>query len=65
MMKQANLLREAKGEANEAIKNYAVAVDDYVHDSPWIALGAAVAAAGVVGYLAGSLLGSNRRIWGN
>jgi ElaB/YqjD/DUF883 family membrane-anchored ribosome-binding protein len=69
MMKQAKLLEakdlmsSAKAQANEAIKNYAVSVDDYVHDSPWIALGMAVAAAGVVGFLAGSLAGSNRRIW--
>jgi ElaB/YqjD/DUF883 family membrane-anchored ribosome-binding protein len=62
-MKQAKLLRDLTCEANEAIKNYAVSVDDYVHDSPWIALGTAVAAAGVVGYLAGSFLGSNRRNW--
>jgi ElaB/YqjD/DUF883 family membrane-anchored ribosome-binding protein len=55
---------DVRTQANEAIKNYAVTVDDYVHDSPWIALGTAVAAAGVVGFLAGSLLTSNRRIWG-
>lgn len=63
-------LSEAKGviangrsQANEAIKNYAVSVDDYVHDSPWIAVGTAVAAAGVMGFLAGSLLNNNRRFW--
>jgi ElaB/YqjD/DUF883 family membrane-anchored ribosome-binding protein len=53
----------AKSQANDAIKNYAVSVADYVPDSPWIALGTAIAAAGVVGYLAGSLVGSNRRFW--
>jgi ElaB/YqjD/DUF883 family membrane-anchored ribosome-binding protein len=64
-------LSEAKGvianggnQANEAIKNYAVSVDDYVHDSPWIALGTAAAAAGVMGFLAGSLLNNtSRRFW--
>jgi ElaB/YqjD/DUF883 family membrane-anchored ribosome-binding protein len=56
-------MADAQSKANEAIKNYAVSVDDYVHDSPWVALGTAVAAAGVMGFLAGSLLNNNRRIW--
>jgi ElaB/YqjD/DUF883 family membrane-anchored ribosome-binding protein len=35
-----------------------------VHDSPWIALGTAAAAAGVMGFLAGSLLNNtSRRFW--
>ena len=62
-MKKAKLLRDLTNDANEAIKNYAVSVDDYVHDSPWIALGTAVAAASVLGFLAASLLHNNRRIW--
>ena len=41
------VMADAQSRANEAIKNYAVSVDDYVHDSPWVALGTAVAAAGV------------------
>ena len=53
----------AKNQASLTIKDYAASVDDYVHDSPWIALGAAVAAASVAGFLAGSMLSSNRRIW--
>jgi ElaB/YqjD/DUF883 family membrane-anchored ribosome-binding protein len=57
------VMADARSQANEAIKNYAVSVDDYVHDSPWIALGTAVAAAGVMGFLAGSLLHNNRRFW--
>ena len=57
------VIANGNSRANEAIKNYAVSVDDYVHDSPWIALGTAVAAAGVMGFLAGSLLNNNRRIW--
>lgn len=59
-----NAAVDAKTQANEAIKNYVATVDDYVHGSPWIALGTAVAAAGVVGFLAGSLFTSNRRLWG-
>ncbi|HSY96928.1 MAG TPA: DUF883 family protein [Steroidobacteraceae bacterium] len=56
-------MADAQSRANEAIKNYAVSVDDYVHDSPWVAQGTAVAAAGVMGFLAGSLLNNNRRLW--
>ena len=37
-------MSSATAQANEAIKHYAVSVDDYVHDSPWIALGVAVGA---------------------
>ena len=57
------VIANGQSQANEAIKNYAVSVDDYVHDSPWIAMGTAVAAAGVMGFLAGSLLHNNRRFW--
>ncbi|MEP6547827.1 MAG: DUF883 domain-containing protein [Gammaproteobacteria bacterium] len=50
-------------QASSAVRNYAVVADDYIHDSPWIALGTAAAAAGVIGFLAGSLFASNRRGW--
>jgi ElaB/YqjD/DUF883 family membrane-anchored ribosome-binding protein len=58
-----NGLARAKSQVNEFVKDYAVSVDDYVHDSPWVALGTAVATAGVLGFIAGTLLASNRRSW--
>ena len=53
----------AGAEAGSAMKNYAVVADDYIHDSPWIAVGTAAAAAGIIGFVAGSLFASNRRGW--
>jgi ElaB/YqjD/DUF883 family membrane-anchored ribosome-binding protein len=58
-----NGLTQVKSQASEFMKNYAASVDDYVHDSPWVALGTAVATAGVLGFLAGTLLTTNRRTW--
>ncbi|MGA2187065.1 MAG: hypothetical protein ABSH33_00960 [Steroidobacteraceae bacterium] len=37
------------------------AVDDYVRDNPWLAVGAGVLAAGTVAFIAGALLGAGRR----
>jgi ElaB/YqjD/DUF883 family membrane-anchored ribosome-binding protein len=56
-------IAKAAKNASETLKNYAVTVDDYVHDSPWLAIGTAAAAAAALGFLAGTLLASNRRRW--
>ncbi len=56
-------LARVKSQASGLMKDYALSVDDYVHDSPWVALGTAVATAGVLGFLAGSVLATNRRTW--
>ena len=58
-----NGMMQVKSQASEFMKNSAASVDDYVHDSPWVALGTAVATAGVLGFLAGTLLTTNRRTW--
>jgi ElaB/YqjD/DUF883 family membrane-anchored ribosome-binding protein len=58
-----NGLARVKSQASEIMRNSAGSVDDYVHDSPWVALGTAVAAAGVLGFLAGTLFASDRRSW--
>ncbi len=50
-------------EANSALRNYAGVADDYIHDSPWIAIGTAAATAGIIGFIAGSLFASGRRGW--
>lgn len=56
-------IAQAGKDASETLKNYAVSVDDYVHDSPWLAIGTAAAAAAALGFLAGTLFASNRRSW--
>jgi Uncharacterized conserved protein len=48
-------LQELEGEAMDRAKDAARFTDDYVHDNPWRAIGAAA----IVGFLAGLLL--NRR----
>jgi len=53
----------AGADASSAMKNYAIVADDYIHDSPWVAIGTAAAAAGIVGFIAGNLFASNRRGW--
>jgi ElaB/YqjD/DUF883 family membrane-anchored ribosome-binding protein len=53
----------AGAEAGSVLQNYAGAADDYIHDSPWVAVGTAAAAAGIIGFVAGTLLASNRRGW--
>ena len=47
--------------ANSALQGYADAADEYIHDSPWIAIGAAAAAAGIIGFIAGNFFTSGRR----
>ena len=51
----------AGAEANSVLRNYADVADDYIHDSPWLAVGAAAAAAGILGFVAGTFLAPNRR----
>jgi ElaB/YqjD/DUF883 family membrane-anchored ribosome-binding protein len=48
-------LQELEGEAVDRAKNAARATDDYVHDHPWQAIGAAA----IVGFVVGLLM--NRR----
>jgi ElaB/YqjD/DUF883 family membrane-anchored ribosome-binding protein len=40
-------------QASEQIKDTAVAVDDYVHESPWVSIGIAATIAALLGYAAG------------
>ncbi len=56
-----NAVAEAAAQAGETLKNYAVTVDDFVHESPWLAVGTAVVTAGALGFLAGTLFASSRR----
>ena len=56
-------ISQAGKDAGETLKNYAVSVDDYVHDSPWLAIGTAAAAAAALGFIAGTVFASNRRSW--
>ena len=53
----------ASAEANSVLNKYAGVADEYIHDSPWIAIGTAAAAAGIIGFIAGSSFASNRRGW--
>ena len=45
-------LQEMQGDAVDRARDAARATDDYVHDNPWIAIGAAAAAGFVLGILA-------------
>ncbi len=61
MAQTKRAVAQAAAQAGDTIKNYAVSVDDYVHDSPWLAVGTAAATAAALGFLAGVLFASNRR----
>lgn len=49
-------LQELEGEAVDRARAAATATDDYVHENPWIAVGAATA----VGFLVGLLISTRR-----
>ena len=51
-------------QATEQVKNAAVAVDDYVHDNPWAAIGIAVAVAAAVGFAAGATSTQHKKLFG-
>lgn len=51
-------------EAGEQIKDTAVAVDDYVHDSPWVAVGIAATVAALLGYAAAAVSLRPRKLFG-
>jgi ElaB/YqjD/DUF883 family membrane-anchored ribosome-binding protein len=54
----------AAGRAGEQIKDSAVAVDDYVHESPWVAIGIAATVAALLGYAAGVVSARPRKFLG-
>jgi ElaB/YqjD/DUF883 family membrane-anchored ribosome-binding protein len=45
--------RAALADAGESVKNAAIATDDYVHDSPWVAVGIAAGVAIALGFILG------------
>jgi ElaB/YqjD/DUF883 family membrane-anchored ribosome-binding protein len=45
--------RAAVADAGESVKNAAIATDDYVHDSPWVAIGIAAGVSMAVGFILG------------
>jgi ElaB/YqjD/DUF883 family membrane-anchored ribosome-binding protein len=51
-------------QAGEQIKETAVAVDEYVHDSPWVSIGIAAAVAAALGYAAGAATARPRKVFG-
>ena len=51
-------------QASEQIKDTAVAVDDYVHESPWISIGIAATVAAALGYAAGAASARPRKFLG-
>jgi ElaB/YqjD/DUF883 family membrane-anchored ribosome-binding protein len=51
-------------QAGEQIKDTAVAVDDYVHDSPWVAIGIAATVAAALGYAAGATSTRSKKYFG-
>jgi ElaB/YqjD/DUF883 family membrane-anchored ribosome-binding protein len=57
-------LADTAQQAGEQIKDTAVAVDDYVHDSPWISIGIAATVAAALGYAAGMANARPRRRFG-
>jgi ElaB/YqjD/DUF883 family membrane-anchored ribosome-binding protein len=57
-------LSSAAQQAGERIKDSAVAVDDYVHDSPWISIGIAATVAAALGYVAGTASARPRKFLG-
>lgn len=61
--KTKSAVAQAASQAGDTLKDYAVSVDDYVHDSPWVAIGTAAATAAALGFVAGTLFASNRRSW--
>jgi ElaB/YqjD/DUF883 family membrane-anchored ribosome-binding protein len=48
----------------DAVKNALVSADDFVHESPWIAVGVVAGIAGAVGFLAGLATAPRSRFWG-
>ena len=48
------------GEVGVQVRDLANAVDDYVRDHPWLALGTGVLVAGTVAFLAGVTIGARR-----
>jgi ElaB/YqjD/DUF883 family membrane-anchored ribosome-binding protein len=57
-------LSAAAQQAGEQIKDTAVAVDDYVHDSPWVSIGIAATVAALLGYAAGAASARPRKFLG-
>ena len=57
-------LADTAQQAGEQIKDSAVAVDDYVHDSPWVAIGVAATVAAILGYAAGAATARPRKVFG-
>jgi ElaB/YqjD/DUF883 family membrane-anchored ribosome-binding protein len=51
-------------QAGEQIKDGAVAVDDYVHESPWVSIGIAATVAALLGYAAGVASAPRRKVFG-
>jgi ElaB/YqjD/DUF883 family membrane-anchored ribosome-binding protein len=47
-------LAKTAQQAGEQLKDGAVAVDDYVHESPWVAIGIAALVAASLGFAAGA-----------
>jgi ElaB/YqjD/DUF883 family membrane-anchored ribosome-binding protein len=45
--------RAALADAGESVKNAAIATDEYVHDSPWAAVGIAAGLALALGFILG------------
>ena len=57
-------LADTAQQAGEQIKDTAVAVDEYVHDSPWVSIGIAATVAAVLGYAAGAASARPRKLFG-
>jgi len=54
-------LQARTAEATTHVLDLAVSLDDYVHDYPWLAIAAAIALAGSVGFVTGAAVGANKR----
>jgi ElaB/YqjD/DUF883 family membrane-anchored ribosome-binding protein len=57
-------LSRAAQQASEQMKDGAVAVDDYVHDSPWAAIGIAATLAAALGFAAGAASSPPKKYFG-
>jgi ElaB/YqjD/DUF883 family membrane-anchored ribosome-binding protein len=64
MIEVKQYLAETAQQAGEQIKDTAVAVDDYVHDSPWVSIGVAATVAALLGYAAGAASARQRKFFG-
>ena len=59
----ASAIAKAGANAGDTLKSAAASTDDFVRESPWIAIGVTAGIAGAVGFLAGLMAAPKTRFW--